>query len=112
MIPGLLLLGLGGFFILIFLFLFFIKIYFRFGNLQEYTPATQLPGGRDLAARQLGGQPGRPAAGRLALPPLYKGWLVPHTSFASLKFQKLRKKNEGEKEAKPYRIFEPVTAVN
>ena len=34
-----------------FLFLFFIKIYFRFGNLQKYTPAAPLPGGRDLAAR-------------------------------------------------------------
>ena len=39
-----------------FLFSFFTKIYFRFGNLQEYTPAAQLPGGRDLAARQPGGR--------------------------------------------------------
>ena len=29
-----------------FLFSFFIKIYFRFGNLQEYTPAAPLSGGR------------------------------------------------------------------
>ena len=39
-----------------FLFLFFIKIYFRFGNLQKYTPAARQRGGRDLVARQ-------PAAG-------------------------------------------------
>ena len=38
-----------------FLFLFFTKIYFRFGNLKKYTPAAPLPGGRDLAARQRGG---------------------------------------------------------
>ena len=56
--------------------------------------------------------PGRPAARRLALPPLYKGWLVPHPSFASLKFQKPRKKREGGREAKPCRIFEPATAGN
>ena len=42
----------GGFFI--FLFLFFTKIYFRFQNLQEYTPAAPLPGGR--VARQRGGR--------------------------------------------------------
>ena len=36
---------------LYFLFLFFTKINFRFGNLQKYIPATPLPGGRDLAAR-------------------------------------------------------------
>jgi len=39
-----------------FLFSFFTKIYFRFGNLQEYIPAAPLPGGRDLAARQRGGR--------------------------------------------------------
>ena len=39
-----------------FIFLFFTKIYFRFGNLQEYTPSARLPGGRDLAARQRGGR--------------------------------------------------------
>ena len=43
-----------------FLFLFFIKIYFRFINLQKYTPAARLPGGRDLAARLPGGR-GLPA---------------------------------------------------
>ena len=35
--------------------MFFTKIYFRFGNLQKYTPAAQLPSGRDLAVRQRGG---------------------------------------------------------
>ena len=44
------------FLFLYFLFSFFTKIYFRFGNLQEYTPAAPLPGGRDLAARQRGGR--------------------------------------------------------
>ena len=38
------------FLFLYFLFSFFTKIYFRFGNLQEYTPAAPLPGVRDLAA--------------------------------------------------------------
>ena len=121
----------------VFLFLFFTKIYFRFGNLQEYTPAALLPGGRDLAARQRGGRGisekisrrklragpwGRPAAGRPALatrlqgdrisrPYIRVGW-SPHPSFASLKFQKPRKKREGGREAKLCRIFEPATAGN
>ena len=73
----------AGFLFLYFLFLFFTKIYFRFGNLQKYTPAARLPGGRDLAARLPGGRglsakkrrqkitdrslgTGRPAAGRPA----------------------------------------------
>ena len=71
------------FLFLYFLFPFFTKIYFRFGNLQKYTPAARLPGGRDLAARLPGGRGlpvkkrrkqiadrslgiGRPAAGRPA----------------------------------------------
>ena len=44
----------GGFLYLYFLFSFFTKIYFRVRNLHEYIPATPLPGGRDLAARQPG----------------------------------------------------------
>ena len=127
------------FYFFYFSILFFTKIYFRFGNLQEYTPAAQLPGGRDLAARQRGGRgfcakvfaqifacrslgAGRPAAGRPALaarllgdrlshPYIRVGW-SPHPSFALLKFQKPRKKREGGREAKPCRIFEPATAVN
>ena len=106
-----------------FLFSFFIKIYFRFRNLQEYTPAAPLLGGRDLAARQRGGRgiseknfmekiarrslgAGRPAAGRPALaarlqgdrlshPYIRIGW-SPHPLFASLQFQKPRKKRERE----------------
>ena len=39
-----------------FLFSFFTKIYFRFRNLQEYTPAAQLPGGRHLVAPLPGGK--------------------------------------------------------
>ena len=76
----------GGrfFYFYIFYFRFLQKIYFRFVNLQEYTPAAPLPGGRDLAARQRGGRgicekifrdkiarrslgASRPAAGRPAL---------------------------------------------
>ena len=70
----------------------------------------QVPGGRSPGSGAAG--PGRPAAGRPALPPLYKGWLAPHPSFASLKFHKPRKKREGGREAKPCRIFEPATAGN
>jgi len=39
-----------------FLFSFFIKIYFRFQNLQEYTLAAPLPGGRHPVARLLDGR--------------------------------------------------------
>ena len=45
----------------------------------------QVPGGQSPGSGAAGPL-GRPAAGRPALPPLYKGWLVPHPSFASLKF--------------------------
>ena len=113
------------FLFLYFLFLFFTKIYFRFGNLQKYTPAAPLPGGRDLAAllrsgsgfcaktfakifarRSLGADhpaAGRPAPAarlqgdRLSHPYIRVGW-SPHPSFASLKFQKPRKKREGGRE--------------
>ena len=44
------------FLFLYFLFPFFTKIYFRYENLQKYTPAAQLPVSRDLAARQPGGR--------------------------------------------------------
>ena len=44
----------GGFFI--FHFRFFTKIYFYFRNLQKYTPAAQLPGGRHLVAPLSGGR--------------------------------------------------------
>ena len=52
-----------GFLFLYFLFLFFTKIYFRFENLQKYTPAAPLPGGRDLAARNIPRPPRCRAAG-------------------------------------------------
>ena len=45
-----------GFLFLYFLFSFFTKIYVHVRNLYKYTPATLLPGGRDLAARQPGGR--------------------------------------------------------
>ena len=110
----------------VFLFLYFIFSIWKFTVIY---PAAPLPGGRDLVAPLRGGKgfcakifakifvrkslgAGRPAAGQPALPPLYKGWLVPHPSFASLQFQKQRKKREGGREAKPCRIFEPATAGN
>ena len=40
----------------IFYFHFLQKIYFRFRNLQEYTPAAQLAGGRHLVAPLPGGK--------------------------------------------------------
>ena len=75
--------GAAVFLFLYFIFMFFTKIYYQFGNLQKYTPAVPLPAGRDLAARQPGGrglsgkkrqqkiadrslETGRPAAGRPA----------------------------------------------
>ena len=89
-------------------------------------PAAPLPGG--LGGQQAGRPAGRATGPRdlrtnifakvfaqkplPPLPPLYKGWLVPHPSFASLKFQKPRKKREGGRAAKPCRIFEPATAGN
>ena len=39
-----------------FIFVFFTKIYFRFQNLQEYTPAARLPGGRHPVALLRGGR--------------------------------------------------------
>ena len=75
-------------------FLFFTKIFFHFRNLQKYTPAAPLPGGRDLAALQraagaflkkiaekiafwsLGA--GRPAAGRPALAARLQGDRLSH----------------------------------
>jgi len=40
----------SGFYI--FIFLFFIKIYFRNPNLYEYIPATPLSGGRGLSVKK------------------------------------------------------------
>ena len=44
------------FFIFIFFIFIFTKIYFCFQNLQEYTTAAPLPGGRDLVAPLQGGR--------------------------------------------------------
>ena len=126
-----------AFLFLYFLFLFFTKIYFRFGNLQKYTPAAPLPGGRDLAARLPGGRglsakkeenklrtgPWEPAAGRPASqaarrrrpahPPLYKGVGCPSPSFDLLKIQKKKEREGGrDKAAKPCRILKPATLGN
>ena len=116
------------FLFLYFLFLFFTKIYFRYGNLQKYTPTAPLPGGRDLAARQQGlirkkrrkkiaDRSLGPAAwlrgGRPS--PLYKVLAAPHPPFGLLKIQKKRKERYGwgrGKAAKPCRIFKPATLGN
>ena len=111
------------FYFFIFLFPFFIKIYFRFENLQKYTPAAPLPGGRDLAGRLPGGRglpakkrqkkfadgslgTGRPAAGRPASqaarlgggwpPPLYKGVGCPSPFICLAKNLERKKRKERE----------------
>ena len=109
-------------FFLFFIFVFYKKIYFRFRNLQEYRPAAPLPGGRDLVAPLRGGRgfcekllrkylragpwgpvvrqrglAARLQGDRLSHPYISVGW-SPYPSFASLKFQKPRKKGrEGER---------------
>ena len=128
----------GDFFI--FHFRFLQKIFFSFSKLTEIysgRPAAGRPGpgppavgrqgpkrkkkkkkivDRSLGpvARQRGGRPplaARQLGGRLYHPYIRVGW-SPHPSFASLQFQKPRKKREGGREAKPCRIFEPATAGN
>ena len=99
-------------------FFYFFIFYFRF--LQKYFFVFEIYSniGRPARCGAVGAflqkfwRTGRPAAGRPAPPPLYKGWLVPHSSFVSLKFQKPRNEREGGREAKPCRIFEPATAGN
>ena len=102
------------FLFLYFLFPFFIKIYFRFGNLQKYTSAAPLPGGRGLsakkrgkklqtgpwepAARQPGGPPPRPPGWAAAgPPPLYKGVGYPSPLICLAKYPE-KKKREGGRE--------------
>ena len=94
-------------FFLFFNFVFYKNIFLfsKFTGIYPGRPAAGRPGpGRPAAGRQRGGRPprppgsgasgpGPPAAGRPALPPLYKGWLVPPP--LTLKFQKPRKKREG-----------------
>ena len=102
----------GRFFIFLFFISVFTKIYFRFENLQKYTPAArppaagrqglkrkkkkkkscrQVPGaGRPVAGRPA--PPGRPAAGRPALPPYIRVSWSTHPYFASLQFQKKEKR--------------------
>ena len=129
----------GGFLFLFFLFFVFYKNIFsiwKFTGIYPGRPAAGRPGpGSPAAGRQGlirkkkttkncrqvpgGRSPGSGAAGlaarllgdRLSHPYIRVGW-SPHPSFASLKFQKPRKKREGGTEAKPCRIFEPATAGN
>ena len=117
---------------LFFIFVFYKNI-FSFSKFTGIYPAAPLLGGRNLVAPLRGGRgfcvktfakiftrkslgADRPAAGRPALaarlqgdrishPYIRVGW-SPHPSFASLKFQKPRKKRDGGREAKPCRILE------
>ena len=71
----------------------------------------QVPG----TGRPAAGRPAptvRPAAGRPALPPLYKGWLLPPPLICISTIPETKKNREGGREAKPCRIFEPATAGN
>ena len=91
--------------------------------LQKFSRKICAPAPGGPVARQRGGRPPcRSAVGRQVLaarqqgdrlphPYIRVGW-SPHPSFASLQFQKQRKKREGGREAKPCRIFEPATAGN
>ena len=98
-----------GFFIFIFFLIsFFINIYFRSQNLQKYTPAAPLSGGRHLVAplpggrgfsakvfaKNLGSGPwrtGRPAAGRQAPAARQRGDRLPEA--AGVCFTKNSEKN-------------------
>ena len=132
--------GWGDFFIFIFFFVF-LQIYFfvfkiyrniprppRCRATRTWSPRCGAAGAfvQKLLRKYLRagpwGPPGRPAVGwpalaarlqgdRLSHPYIRVGW-SPHPSFASLKFQKPRKKREGGREAKPCQIFEPATAGN
>ena len=119
--PGILSIQLSA--LAVFLFLFFTKIYFRFGNLHKYTPAARLPGGRGLSAKkeeklQTGPWGRSPGCGAAGPPPLYKVLAAPHHPFGLLKIQKKRKERvggrerRGEGEAKLCRIFKPATLGN
>ena len=61
--------------------------YFRGKNCAE------VPGGRPPGSGAAG--PGRPAVGRPALPPLYKGWLVPPPLICITKIPETKKKEGG-----------------
>ena len=125
------------FIFLFFNFVFYKNIFFlKFIEIYPGRPAVGRPApGRPAAGRQEffcetfrkkfapgSLRTGRPAAGRPApqavqlrgdrLPLHYiRVWLPPHPSFASLKIQK-KEREEGGREAKPCRIFEPATAGN
>ena len=90
------------FYFFIFYFRFFIKIYFRFQNLQKYIPAALLPGGRDLVGvflqkilQKNSWRTGRPTAGRPAPRPPGSGAAcpgrLPDTADPHLLHQKFRK---------------------
>ena len=100
-----------------FIFLFFIFVFYKnIFSIWKFTgiyPGRPAKGGRDLTALQRGGRgifekkftekiarrslAARLQGDRLSHPYIRVGW-SPHLSFASLKFQKPRKKREGERE--------------
>ena len=115
-------LNLCGFFIFLFFkFVFYKNIFsiWKFTGIYPGRPATGRPGpgrpaaglqglcaktfGQIIARRSVGGRPvgsgaagpGRPAAGRPALPPLYKGWLVPPPLICITKIPETKKKERG-----------------
>ena len=110
----------GGFLISIFFIFVFYKNIFSIWKFTEIYPGRP-PSSRAAGAfpqkntknncRQVPGT-GRPAAGRPALPPLYKDWLVPPPLICISTIPETKKNREGGREAKPCRIFEPATAGN
>jgi len=101
-----------GFFIFLFFIFVFYKNIFLIWKFTRIYPSRPAAGRQGLLCKKFCSNNYAEVPRRPALPPIYKDWLVPHLSFASLKFQKPRKKREGGTEAKPYRIFEPATAGN
>jgi hypothetical protein len=108
-------LGSSGFFISI----FFISVFYK--NIFSIWKFTEIYHGRPagfirkktqkiIADRSLG-PVARLQGGRLSHLYIRVGW-SPHPSFATLQFQKPRKKREGGREVKPCRIFEPATVGN
>ena len=120
--------SLAVFIFLYFLFSFFTKIYFRFRNLQEYTPAPRcratgtwspLSGAagaflqknsRRICAKASGRLVARQRGGRLPLHYLRVGCPPPLTCIT--KITEKRKEREGGREAKPCQIFKSATAGN
>ena len=120
--------NIGRFFIFIFyIFVFYKNIFsiWKFTEIYPGRPAARRPRpGRPAAGRQglirkkkddkklqispwgpsagswAAGPPGHPAAGRPALPPLYKGWLVPPPLICITTIPETKKKERGRERGK------------